>query len=249
MYSFPMTRKLALCLLLSISSAYAENSAHPHLQLSLAGGIDWYHSSNTNIIISPFETDSLHVNHTSTNGAWKIGLGYYLFDDQLSCQNYFNHLLLELNLYQTNTKLKGSVWQYELAEFNNYNFKAPITSTRLMLDVKPTIFNWRNLSLYFILGVGRTWNEISYQETVSDESIDPASSFSLSEATTNQFAWDAGVGFKFEFNPQWSATAEYLYTRLGNAAPSTNSSSAAMTSAPKFSLSVQNLLIGLSYKL
>jgi len=67
---------------------------------------------------------------------------------------YFNQLLLEMNVYQTSTTLNGSVWQYELPQFNNYNFSAPISSTRLMFDFKPNLFSWRKFSAYAILGVG-----------------------------------------------------------------------------------------------
>ncbi len=125
-------------------------------EISAAGGADWYSVPDTSLIISPFETDSNNVAQITTNGAWKVGMGYYFFEDQLKQRDYLNHLLFEVNVYQTFTTLHGDVWQYELPQFNNYNFNAPITSTRLMLDAKPTLFTWKRVAPYMILGVGAT---------------------------------------------------------------------------------------------
>ena len=113
---------------------------------------------NTHLVVSPYESDTNQINKISTNGAWKVGVGYYLFENTLQHQHYLNHLLVEANVYQTFTTLNGSVWQFGLPEFNNYNFKTPVTSTRLMFDVKPTLFSYYRVSPYAILGVGATWN-------------------------------------------------------------------------------------------
>ena len=76
----------------------------------------------------------------------QIGLDYSFFEKALP---YLNRLLLGLNVYQTSTSLSGAVWQYELPQFNNYHFKAPIKSTRLMLDLRLGFFTWRSIEPYF----------------------------------------------------------------------------------------------------
>lgn len=219
-------------------------------EISAAGGANWYNVPNSHLVISPFETDSNIVNQISTDGAWKIGAGYYFFEDQLQQRPYLNHLLFEVNVYQTFTTLSGNVWQYELPQFNNYNFSAPVMSTRLMLDVKPTLFTWQRVAPYAILGVGATWNTISYNETVLGSGVNPASRLSLSSNTTTQVAWDFGAGFRMALTDNLSATAEYIYAFLGNGSPANSHANGVnLTAAPSFSLQTQSLLFGLSLKL
>ncbi|MGC1181953.1 outer membrane protein [Legionella sp.] len=219
-------------------------------EVSAAGGVNWYNVPNTHVVISPFETDSNHVNLTSTDGAWKAGVGYSLFENLLQEQRYFNHLLLELNIYQTFATLRGSVWQFGLPEFNNYSFKVPVTSTRLMFDVKPNLFVWERVSPYAILGIGATWNTLSYNETATGSGIVPSSALSLSKNTTAKVAWDAGVGFSVALTERLNITAEYIYAFLGHGSPGNGSSNGvSLSAAPSFSLQTQNLLFGLSLKI
>ncbi len=228
----------------TIQEITASNYLKKHAEFSASGGFSDYRTSNTNLVVSPFETDSIRVNSRSVNGAWKLGIGIYFFEDQLS-SSFFKPLLLELNLYQTSTTLKGNVWQYQLPQFNNYTFSAPVKSTRLMLDVKPTLVTWHSISPYAILGVGATWNTASYSEAAYGAGIDPASVMSLSNNTDTQFAWDLGAGFKFPITKNISATAEYIYAFLGDGSPGYGIN---LSKAPSFSLQNQSLLFGLTVK-
>ncbi|WP_058513497.1 outer membrane protein [Legionella santicrucis] len=223
---------------------------YKNLQISAAGGVNWYNVPNTDLVISSFETDRIQVNHISTDGAWKIGVGYYLLEDTLSQRPYLNHLLFEVNVYQTFTTLNGSVWQFELPEFNNYSFRAPVTSTRLMFDFKPNLFTWDRVSPYAILGVGATWNTVSYNETATGAGINQDSALSLSNNTTTQVAWDTGAGLRVALTNYLSATAEYIYTFLGHGSPANGpTNEVSLSAAPRFSLQTQSLLFGLSLKL
>lgn len=250
-------RWIALILLLVVLPAQAETmkdiSASPNyiknIQLSAAGGVDWYTISHTHLIISPFETDKIEVDDPSAKGTWKIGVGYYLFEESLRQRDYFNHLLLELNLYQTFASVTGDVLQYELPQFNNYDFDAPVTSTRLMLDFKPSLFTWKNITPYPILGVGVTWNSISYHEKAEESDIDSMSRLILSKHTIAQFAWEMGVGFNVVLSDRLSISAEYIYAFLGKGTPADDpANEVRLSSAPNFSLKAQSLLFGLNIK-
>ncbi|MFI4919154.1 MAG: outer membrane protein [Legionellales bacterium] len=233
---------------LASSAAYYKN-----FEISAAGGVAWYQVADADLVISPFETDRNTVNHISMNGAWKAGLGYYLFKDRgftSEVQQYLNHFLLEVNAYQTKTTLTGSVWQFDIPAFNNYSFSAPITSTRLMFDFKPNLFTWWRVSSYALLGVGATWNTVSYNETVTGAGVSPASALSFSNNTTTQVAWDVGAGLRVAITDNLSATAEYVYAFLGHGAPANGlTNDGNLTTAPRFSLQAQSLLLGFSLKL
>lgn len=250
-------RWIGLVLLLVVLSAQAETtkdiSANPNyiknMELSAAGGVDWYTISDTHLIISPFETDKNKVDDPSAKGTWKIGVGYYLFDESLRRRDYLNHLLLELNLYQTFASVTGDVLQYELLQFNNYNFDAPVTSTRLMFDFKPSLFTWKNMTPYPILGMGVTWNSISYHEKPEESNIDRMSRLILSKHTMAQFAWEVGVGVNVVLNEYLSISGEYIYAFLGKGFPANDPANGVrLVTAPSFSLQNQSLLFGINIK-
>jgi opacity protein-like surface antigen len=228
--------------------AFSAAAFSSNLEISAAMGPSWIHANSTQLIVSPYETDSLKTKNISSSAQWKIGLGYHLFAEQLAQRKFFNDLLLELNLYRNSGTLKGNVWQFELPEFNNYTFSAPITSTRLMLDVKPSLFTFHAISFYPILGMGISWNKISYQETAIDSETSDSSQ-SLSQHTNTNFTYDAGLGARFDISEHLNASVEYLYTHLGTVSPSAISlTNTALLSPPKFKLSNQSVLFGLGWK-
>jgi opacity protein-like surface antigen len=220
-----------------------------NIEFSVAGGPSWNHIHDTSLLISSYETDNVLVSHVSTTGVWKIGAGYHLLSPALEKNTFLNDLLVELNLYRSSFRVTGSVWQYQLAQFNNFSFSAPITSTRLMLDVKPSLVTWHCLSLYPILGAGIGWNSMTYHETVTGDGVDPLSNLWLRNRTTNHVAYDLGVGTRFALNSHLGASLEYLYTEVGSNVTSyaTSQTPAAIVSAPRFKVSSQALLLGLNW--
>lgn len=220
-----------------------------YIEFSAAGGINWLHANNTNLTISPYETDSVNTGQKVDAPLWKLGAGYYAWEENLNTRGFLNHLLLELNLYRTSATLTGNVWQYQLPQFNNYNFHAPITSTRLMLDAKPSLFTYHHLSPYVVIGAGVGWNTMSYQENVTGAGVDPRSFLSLRNHTNTNFAYDLGAGLNADINKQLTLSLEFIYTNLGNAAPSNSSGNlTALTSSPDFSMMSQSILLGISWK-
>lgn len=220
------------------------------VQFSAAGGFNWVKSNNNNLYVSPFETDSNRIIGISNQPSWKVGAGYSLFQDLLSQRNWLSALLLELNFYHSAATIKGDVWQYQLPQFNNYSFRAPFISNRLMIDVKPTLFTFHTVSPYLIMGAGVTWNTMSYNQSVTGVDVNPASYISLGKHTHTQVAYDLGFGVNKTITNHLSASVEYLYTSLGKASPASNpNNSITIDHSPTFTLRNQAVLFGLNWKL
>jgi opacity protein-like surface antigen len=240
---------LPLLLFSQVAFASAPLGSFEDVEVSVAVGPNWAHASSTQLVVSPYETDSVIVNKVSHHAAWKVGVGYDLFKNALQQRYFFKDLLVELNFYGSTGTVKGNVWQYALPQFNNYIFKAPWTSRRLMLDVKPSLFMQSHISLYPILGLGSSWNSISYQESISSPGLNPNSRYILDKRTNNSFAYDLGVGARTDITPRLSASLEYIYTHLGHMTPAgTSNTPAVITSPPSFKISNQSLLLGLTAK-
>ncbi len=220
-------------------------------EFSVAIGPNWSSVQNTHLIVSPYETDSLRVNNVSSEALWNVGIGYHLFEDQLKERDYFNDLLLQFNFYHLSTTVSGVVWQYQLPQFNNYTFSAPVTSNRLMIDVLPRLFAYRNFSLYAILGAGVAWNTAFYYETVTGAGVDPSSGELTGNHTDINAAYELGLSMKAEMDEHWGAFLEYLYANLGNVSPSSASENlASLSKAPTFSMrNNQAVLVGLYWKI
>lgn len=229
----------------------APNAWYKHVEVSAAGGVNWFNTKNTSLEISPYEVDSdVAVNQVSNNGTWKVGVGYYLFEDMLAERAYLNHLLFEVNVYQITGSINGDVLQYQTTQFNNYSFNAPFTSTRLMFDFKPSLYSWQHVSLYPILGIGVTWNKLSYHETITGTDVIADSQLTLGAHTKTQVAGDVGVGVAAMLTEHLTGFAEYVYGFLGNSSPAGSSANGVpLMSAPSFSFQTQSLLFGLSLKL
>ena len=231
---------------LNATTSLFDNAFIKNLEISASGGTNWVQSSGTHPMISPLKTDNNLVSTSSNDGSWKVGLGYYLFDEQLSTRQVINHLLFEINVYNLATTLNGNVWRNQTSPLSNYLFSATLSSSRLMFDFKPTLFTAKKFSPYLIFGVGPTWNTMSYSQAAIGAGIDPASALQLGNNTTTQVAWDLGAGLNIALTDRLNATVEYVYAFLGNGSPANITN---LSSSPHFSFQTQSLLLGLSLKL
>jgi opacity protein-like surface antigen len=220
------------------------------LEFSVAGGPTISHVDDTSLIVSPFETDNVIVTNVTRSALWKIGVGYHFFEDSLKQRRYFNDFLVELNVYRNSETARGDVWRYQLPQFNNYSFAAPITTTSAMLDVKPGLFTLRKFTLYPIIGVGAAWSTVSYQEHRTANSVDPTSYHSLGDSMNMNFSYDLGVGLRLGMTEHLSATMEYIYSYLIDLHPAGESTTTAeLLAPPEFTIANQSLLFGLSWKI
>ncbi len=188
------------------------------------------------------------MNHIASPAMYQAGIGYHLFTDKLSQHKYFNDLLVELNLYHANASINGQVLQFGQSDLTNYAFQAPLSNTRLMIDVKPGLFTLNNMTPYPIFGVGVAWNTLSYNETPY-ETIPGDSYTNLQSNLNRKISYDAGLGVRYKVSSHINASVEYLYNYIGNISSSANSVNAAVSSsAVSFLTHSQAVLLGLSWK-
>lgn len=228
-------------------SAFAfSNSDLKNFDISLATGPTWTHASNGYIQVSPIETDTDLVLHTTKSAAYRLGVGYHFFTDQLANRQFFNDLFVQLNWYRNSATIQGVVWDQGSPNAENQSFRAPLTSSRLMLDVKPSLFTYQDISFYPIAGLGIAWNQISYTEEAIQTDWSTAQ---LSQATNKNLAYDLGFGFNAPLTKNLNASLEYISTHLGRVAPNSDSSGTqSVMSAPEFPVRSQSILLGLSWK-
>lgn len=217
----------------------------PKIDYILGLGITKNQTSNTHLVASAFETDSLKVKNIPLSGNIKLGVGNdFLFSSAIPIR-------VELNYYYTYTKISGHVYQYGFPQFNNLNFNAYNSSNRIMLELKPYIFrNVKQLfSGYVNLGIGPNFNSMHYREHITDPDLPSGSNYLLTSYTQLNLAYQIGLGVSQKINDKFTLALDYLYIDLGSAKPSThNRNSNTPLKAPTFQLKNQGLFLSLIYK-
>ena len=239
-----------------MTAASAENIARTPGRFDAIGaaGIAQVQAGNAQLGVTSSETDKL----VQTNKGWnsfagQLGLGYvfYARHAQRYSQKiqWFPSTEPELNAYYLGLNdIKGDVWRFNNANFNQLNYKTPINSTRLMFDEAVTIVSKKWLSLYAIGGVGAAWNHVGYSD--SDKGLScPDQRLVLNSNTSSNFSWEAGGGLSFLLGKRVSLTLEYLYTDLGTGQTYANGTTGTIT-APVIvpastNLAAQSGLLGL----
>jgi opacity protein-like surface antigen len=245
-----LVRKLGclsiLSLLLSFTTIYAFDSKN--LDFSLAVGSSWYSSKDSYTQPTAYETDTNHITKTQQTTTYRLGVGYHLFSDKLNGRKFFNDLFAQLNFSRGNTQVTGEVYAFGASGFNNFSFKAPVSVTELMLDLKPSIVTYKNIALYAIAGTGVVWKQMSFTQTpVSAEYASLA--IDLPNVTTTNAAYELGLGVKADISQRLNVSFEYLSDYLGNTVSNSNSNSTqSVVSAPNFLLNSQSLLLGINWR-
>jgi hypothetical protein len=230
-----------------IAGGPASMAKHPKpIEVSIAAGPNWMKTErSTDIVISPFETDSARRSQTNSNESWMLGMGYRFYDDQ-----GVSRLLCALNLYQMKGTIEGNVWQFSLPEFYNGRFNVAFKSTRLMFDFKLNLFTWQRISPYFIAGVGAAWNSMNYNESPNEPDALADDHLRLNQHALLQPAGEFGAGFALLLTEHLSANLDYVYGFLGQALSAKQATNGLLLiEAPHFSFQTQSLLFGLSFRL
>lgn len=217
-----------------------------NVELSIAAGPTWNDASNSYVQSTPIETDLNHVDTVTKSTSYQVGIGYHFFQAQLANRQFFNDFLVQLNAIHNTATIKGMVWAAGTPLVQNQSFKAPYTSTRLMIDIKPALFTYAQTAFYPIMGLGIAWNRMSYSQEQSDSDW---GTIDAGAATSKNIAYDLGFGFRSKISQNVSASLEYVSTHLGRMTPSDYSTGTQeMLSPPSFPVRSESVLLGLSWR-
>ncbi len=108
----------------------------------------------------------------------------------------------------------GTVTQYSLPEFTNYNYTWKLSSEILLVSAKVNLYVQKQFSPYVTVGLGRAFNHSKYSETALPE-VTPRSAPGFS-GTSIKFAYNAGAGLDFQASSHLIINVGYLYQNLGD---------------------------------
>lgn len=229
-----------------LPSAYSLQSP---FELSLGVGPSWFTANDATLQTTSIEYDKALVNNVSAGAVKKIGIGYHL-SPSLFQSKYLSDVLVELNYYHVTGAINGEVWLGGDSNYPYWTFRAPLSSSRLMLDVKPALYNNQNFSAYPIVGAGVAWNKLAFNESTTFSGAESQSAYTtLASGVNRRVSYDLGLGMRYQLAMHLSTSMEYLFNQQGKFTSSQDSNDGrAVLSAPSFLTRSQNVLWNVSWQ-
>lgn len=134
---------------------------------------------------------------------------------------WFPAYVLGLNyLYGLTSSVSGSVQQFSLPQFENYQYEYDVQSQALFGLLKIEIYEFENLTPFISGGLGAAWNHFSDYHETANENVTPRVPPDYDNNTHSDFAFLLGIGVNYWFGVEeeedWRVSLEYNYADLGN---------------------------------
>lgn len=142
-------------------------------------------------------------------------LGGYQWETQHQWLPFYS---LELNYtHPLSSTLKGTVFQFNLPQFENYSYRYNIQRNIVLGLLKATIVRYRNILPYVSFGAGLSVNRANaYQETAMPNVFFPRISPDFQSHTSTQFSYRIGAGVDYAVYHNWWVGVDYYYGRYGS---------------------------------
>lgn len=162
------------------------------------GGVYWAKLPENSTNVSngapepaPFNQDLYTINNPSANGILQVNAGYRwkyasLFIPYSSVYFQYRHSI--------NTKIRGSIYQYSLPDFLNYNYNFSYNADLFTVNGKLNLFKMDNVLPYVAGGIGVIMNRLEDYTEIQTANVTPRISPAFSATTRTQFAATLGAG-------------------------------------------------------
>jgi opacity protein-like surface antigen len=156
-------------------------------------------------------------------------------------------------MYASTTTISGTVEQYSLPDFTNYNFKYDIQLLNILATLKLDLYRWKNLMPYVIGGVGLTNYSTSEYTEQALSGVTPRVSPAYGSNSGNNFSYLLGVGVDYAILDNLWINAEVNYMDFGSIATGKGQNYATLTGTNyddqslKNKISATSLFLGLTY--
>lgn len=200
----------------------------------------------------PYEIGPYADTLTDQSGAgavtWGLDAKYRFKLHEHAVKKYiFDSIGAGVDIFQiTSAHQTGKVLQFNMPNFENYNYDLNLMSTRLMADLDLDFHPIAQHYIPFIeAGIGAASTTVAY----NSDPIPPVDGphFKIPKKTTWNFAYQAGAGMKYVVNPHFILSLHYLYANMGKADSGTSGNTATLEKPLTVNMSSHNFLFGFTY--
>jgi opacity protein-like surface antigen len=115
------------------------------------------------------------------------------------------------------TKVKGSVLQYSLPQFENYAYQYIIQRQTFLVVAKADLYRWANLMPFFSIGGGFSANSTHNYAERALPNVTPRISPRFKSKASTHYSYIIGTGFDYFVKNGVGLSLEYTYGYFGHA--------------------------------
>lgn len=187
----------------------------PKLYIAAGAGDMFYDVSGTNFVGTGtgWPNDRYNINRISDQAYGFIEAGYAWDRPERWLPRYG---LGARYIYVPKTTISGSIDQYSLPGFNNYNYNYDVDMLSLLAVFKADIYRMQNWMPYVIAGAGITAFGTSNYTEQATSGVTPRVSPGFSGNSGNNFTFQMGLGIDYALLQSLLINLEYDYIHYGS---------------------------------
>lgn len=167
--------------------------------IGIGGGYSWIHLPNSTSVPNgsfqtpPYDQDLFSINNPKTSME-QLQIGYRWHTQKQFFP--YTHVFFQVRQYNT-TDIKGTVEQYSIPEFLNYNYKINYQATLATINGKFDLIQINRFLPYISAGIGFMNNYVSDYTESALPNVTQRISPDYSGNTKTQLAYTLGVGVDY----------------------------------------------------
>ncbi len=165
------------------------------------GGVYWAKMQNSSTTVQngtpiepPYNQDLYTINNPSANTVLQVNAGYRWKRDQLFIP--YSSLYFQYRYYH-DSSVNGSLYQYSLPDFLNYNYKMSYSADLFTVNGKLDLVNVKNVMPYVSGGIGLIMNRMDNYIENPTANVTPRISPGFNSNTSSRFAGTLGAGIDY----------------------------------------------------
>ncbi|MEO8402126.1 MAG: outer membrane beta-barrel protein [Gammaproteobacteria bacterium] len=167
--------------------------------------------SNGTLLMFPLNNDTYSTHSPYTNLNLGLGGGYQWQFDRTYVP-YFNLGIQYTHIFTSH--VEGSVTQFSLPIFNNYNYKFDYDANVLVLNGKLDLIEYHSFLPYIALGIGAAYNDFSNYHEYAKPSVTPRTTPNYGSHNTANFTYTLGAGVDYHCSNKIWLSLGYEYDSL-----------------------------------
>lgn len=201
---------------LSHSLCAHSNSIHGNWYFGESAGATFPKVTNYHFVgTGPGWPDDLYTNHdVETVGLFSL-IGGYAWTTNNQWLPFYS--LGATYTYALPAEVSGTIFQYSLPQFENYNYQYKIQRQSFLGIIKADIYRYQNVMPFFSLGLGLSANRANHYREVAINQVTPRVSPGFQAKTDTHFSYTLGTGIDYVIKNNLWLGLEYNYGHFGYA--------------------------------
>lgn len=201
---------------------------------------------NGNDVQAPYNSDVYSIDTPNNTQNWSLYAGYRWDRSQQILPHYSVALRYER---LSKFKIEGTVDQYSLPDFVNYNYHLYGSANIFSAQGKVDLYDFHSFDPYLSLGLGAANTTLEGYRESPYGGIDARISPGYQNHSMTHFTYSLGLGVDYFITPKITASLGYEYADLGNVKSGNGTSTWSSDSLSFGRLTTNTILLSVFYQL